>query len=67
MNHLIIYSHLNPMSFTKAIVDQVEKVAKQNGDEVKIIDLYGEKFNPVLAFPDIESMFMGKETPIDVK
>jgi len=67
MNHLIIYSHLNPMSFTKAIVDKVEKVAKAKGEAVKIIDLYGEKFNPVLEFPDIESMFMGKETPKDVK
>ena len=27
MKHLIIYSHLNPASFTKAIVDEVEKKA----------------------------------------
>ncbi len=67
MKHLIIYSHLNPNSFTKAIVDQVEKTAKEKGDEVKIIDLYGDKFNPILEFPDIEYMFMGKEVPDDVK
>lgn len=67
MNHLIIYSHLNPGSFTKAIVDQVEKVAIEKGDDLKIIDLYGEKFNPVLEFPDIEHMFMGKDAPTDVK
>lgn len=67
MNHLIIFSHLNPNSFTKAIVDKVESVAKSNGDSIKIIDLYGEKFNPVLEFPDIEHMFMGKDAPADVK
>jgi len=67
MKHLIIYSHLNPDSFTKAIVDKVEKVSKEKGDEVKIIDLYGEQFNPILEFPDIEYMFMGKEVPGDVK
>ncbi len=31
MKHLIIYSHLNPKSFTKAIVDEVEKVAEESG------------------------------------
>ena len=67
MKHLIIYSHLNPKSFTKAIVDTVEKKAVEKGDEVKIIDLYGDKFNPVLEFPDIEHAFMGKEAPGDVK
>jgi len=66
MKHLIIYSHLNPNSFTKAIVDKVEKVAQENGDEIKIIDLYGDGFNPILEFPDIEHMFMGKEAPSDV-
>lgn len=67
MKHLIIYSHLNPKSFTKAIVDEVERISTSRGDEFKIIDLYGDGFNPVLAFPDIEHMFMGKEAPDDVK
>ena len=67
MKCLIIYSHLNPASFTKAIVDKVEKVAIEKGDDVKVIDLYGEKFNPILEFPDIEHMFMGKDAPTDVK
>lgn len=67
MKHLIIYTHLNPASFTKSIVDQVEVKAKQKGDEIIIIDLYGDKFNPVLEFPDIEHMFMGKDAPDDVK
>lgn len=66
MKHLIIYSHLNPNSFTKAIVDRVEKVALEKGDEVQIINLYGDKFNPVLEFSDIEYMFMGKDATEDV-
>ncbi len=66
MKHLIIYSHLNPNSFTNAIVDRVEKVAQEKGDEVKVIDLYSDRFNPVLEFPDIEHMFMGKDAPNDV-
>jgi len=67
MQHLIIYSHLNPTSFTKAIVDEVEKNAIASGDEVKIIDLYGDQFNPVLGMPDIAHQFMGQTMPDDVK
>ncbi len=66
MKHLVIYSHLNPDSFTKAVVDTVEKTAQKKGDEVKIINLYGDKFNPILEFPDIQHMFMGKDAPADV-
>lgn len=66
MKHLIIYSHLNPASFTKAIVDVVTQKATARGEEVRIIDLYSDKFNPVLEMPDIEFMFMGKEIPNDV-
>jgi len=67
MKHLIIYSHLNPASFTKAVVDRVVEKSKEKGDDIKIIDLHGENFQPILGMPDIEGMFMGKETPSDVK
>ncbi len=67
MKQLIIYSHLNPASFTKAIVDRVEKVTTEKGDDVKIIDLYGDNFNPVLNVADTEYMFMGKNAPEDIK
>lgn len=68
MNYLIVYSHLNPESFSKAIVDEAEKVikAKDASNEVKIIDLYGDNFNPVLGMPDIAAAFQGAETPADV-
>jgi hypothetical protein len=34
---------------------------------VKIIDLYGDQFNPVLGMPDIAHQFMGQTMPDDVK
>lgn len=67
MKHLIIYSHLNPKSFTKAIVDKVAALVKAKGEELEIIDLISDKFNPLFEMHDVESMFMGKETPEDVK
>ncbi len=67
MKHLLIYTHLNPQSFSKAVADEAEKVLLDKGNEVKVIDLYADNFNPVLAFPDIEHMFMGKEATDDVK
>ncbi|AZQ64654.1 flavodoxin family protein [Flammeovirga pectinis] len=67
MKHLIVFSHLNPESFTKAIVNEVISASEERGDEVKVTDLYSENFDPVLKFPDIQGMFMGGETPSDVK
>ncbi len=49
MNILIVYAHPNPASFNKAILDVVQAEFKQRGDEVKIKDLYVEKFDPVLG------------------
>lgn len=67
MKHLIIFSHLNPKSFTKAIVTEVAAVAKDNGHDVRMIDLYGEGFNPILGMPDVAHQFMGNEIPDDVR
>jgi len=67
MNHLIIYTHLNPKSFTKAVANEVETVAKARGDNIRTIDLYADKFNPVLEFPGIQYSFMDGEAPADVK
>lgn len=67
MKHLIIYTHLNPKSFSKAVADEVEKIAIQKGHEIRFIDLYSDKFNPVLELPDIEYSFMGGDAPDDVK
>jgi len=67
MKHLVVHTHLNPQSFTKAVTDEVIKVANAKGHTVKTIDLYADGFDPVLKFPDIQSMFMGGEVQEDVK
>lgn len=67
MKHLIIYSHFNANSFTKAIVDRVEDIAITNKDEIKIIDLYGDLFSPVFNLLDVEYAEGGKSIPADVK
>ncbi len=67
MKYLIIYTHLNPNSFTKAVVDEVEKIAINKAHETKVIDLYADEFNPVLKFPDIQYSFMDGEAPKDVE
>lgn len=67
MKHLIVYTHLNPESFTKAVIDEVQKAAISKGHEMKIIDLYADGFDPVLNFNDIQSMFMKGDTAPEVK
>ena len=67
MKHLIIYTHLNPDSFTRAVANKAEEVLIEKGDTFKTIDLYKDKFNPVLQMPDIEYNFYEKEAPEDVK
>lgn len=65
MKNLIIYSHPNSKSFTKALVDKVYSVLKAKNEEVEIIDLYTDKFNPVLDASDFATLMQGN-TPEDV-
>lgn len=66
MKHLIVYTHPNPNSFNKAIVDAIEGASKSKGHETKICDLYGEDFYPVLKPSDIEA-FQSGNIPEDIK
>tara|TARA_R110001583_G_scaffold10417_4_gene47873 strand:- start:50295 stop:50858 length:564 start_codon:yes stop_codon:yes gene_type:complete len=63
MKHLIIYSHFNSDSFTKAITDKLVDEANVKGHEIKIVDLYADKFDPVLNASD---MLPEVETPKDI-
>ncbi len=49
MKALVVYCHPDPGSFSaavkSAIIDQLEK----SGAEIRLIDLYGEGFNPLLS------------------
>ncbi len=62
MKVLIIYAHPNPMSFTKAILDNFVKGIKEAGHQYEILDLYKTKFNPIFQDMDF-SYFVDKESP----
>ncbi len=63
MKHLIIYTHFNPESFTKAITDKLLDTAKAQDHEIKVIDLYADQFDPVLKASD---MLAEVETPKNI-
>jgi NAD(P)H dehydrogenase (quinone) len=66
MKATIIYAHPNPVSFVAAVVTVVEDELLKKGAEVKIKDLYGMNFNPVLSEDDFRGYHTGK-LPEDVK
>ena len=45
----LVYGHYNDSSFNAAIRDEFVKQSELNGNQVDIIDLYKEKFDPVFA------------------
>ncbi len=65
MKVLIIFAHPNPMSFTKAILDNFVKGLAEAGHEYEIVDLYRIKFNPVFQDMDF-SFFVDDEIPGDI-
>jgi len=65
MKVLIIYAHPNPMSFTKAILDNFVRGLKEGGHPYEIVDLYKIKFNPI--FQDMDSsFFVDEDMPRDL-
>ena len=65
MKVLIVFAHPNPMSFTKAILDNFVRGLKEAGHQYEILDLYKEKFNPI--FQDMDySFFVDQELPKDL-
>lgn len=67
MKNLIIHTHLNPQSFSKAISNEIESVLKADDQEFKAIDLYAENYNPIMQYPDIAYGFMGEAAPQDTE
>lgn len=53
MEILIIYAHPNRNSLNHAILESVIKGLKETGHNFEVIDLYAEKFNPVLVFDEV--------------
>jgi len=52
MKMLVIYTHPNDQSLSHAFLQEVIRGSKENPniDEVQVVDLYKEDFNPVLIF-----------------
>ncbi|WNQ11464.1 NAD(P)H-dependent oxidoreductase [Paenibacillus aurantius] len=52
MNTLVIYTHPNHQSLSFALFQEVLRGCKENAkiDEVRVLDLYEEGFNPILIF-----------------
>jgi NAD(P)H dehydrogenase (quinone) len=65
MKVLIIFAHPNPLSFTKAILDNFVKGLKEAGHPYEIIDLYKTKFNPVFQDMDF-AFFVDQDIPKDI-
>lgn len=59
MNILVVFSHPNPQSFNHAILETVVKAFKSKGHAVVVRDLYGIRFDPVLAIADLEAALRG--------
>ena len=53
MRALLVYCHPNPDSFTAAVRDTVFDRLAAAGAEVRVIDLYGDGFDPVLSRDDL--------------
>ena len=60
MRVLIIYAHPNPNSFNHAILENICFGLQEAGHEVRVKDLYGEKFNPVLGAKELAVLQTGK-------
>lgn len=65
MNHLIIYSHPNPKSFSHAIKETVAEVSLAKGHETAVRDLYALGFDPVLKGSDFVG-FQSGNVPADI-
>lgn len=66
MNAVVVYAHPNPLSFNAALATVVEEELEKKGIEVKVKDLYGMDWNPVLSEDDFQGFHSGK-IPEDIK
>lgn len=62
MKAVIIYAHPNPVSFVAALVTVVEEELLNKGAEVRVKDLYGMNWNPVLGEEDFRGFHTGNIT-----
>ena len=56
MKVLIVFTHPNPNSFNHALLEKTKAGLNQSGHEVRVKNLYQEKFNPVLYSDDLSQL-----------
>jgi NAD(P)H dehydrogenase (quinone) len=49
---LVVYCHPDPASFNAAVFQTAREALVQAGDEVRCIDLYAERFDPVMTLDE---------------
>lgn len=54
MNTLIVYTHPNHNSLNYSFLDAVKKGLNNNNNEIKVLDLYKEDFDPRLQFNETQ-------------
>ena len=64
MNVLVIYAHPLPTSFNACILEAVKTGLQKGGHDIRVTDLYAEKFQPVLSPKDCEDYLENTETLI---
>lgn len=55
MKTVLVYCHPYNGSFCHAILESAKKAAIKAGQEVDVIDLYADKFNPVMSAEDLKA------------
>jgi NAD(P)H dehydrogenase (quinone) len=60
MKHLAIFSHPNPESFNRAILDAYVGALNERGQDVRVRDLYALEFSPVLTASDLAGAAAGR-------
>ena len=61
MKVLIVFTHPNSNSFNHALLDKISAGLKQSGHEIKVKNLYQEKFDPVLNTEDLTQLHSGEK------
>lgn len=60
MRALIVYAHPNPKSFNHAILETAQETLREAGVEVRVRDLYAERWDPSLSARDFETLIGGR-------
>jgi len=56
----IVFAHPNPESFNAAVLDSFRQGLQEAGHQNDVMDLYADKFDPVLTVADFQDLAAGK-------